>query len=218
MKRLLVCLAVLASTSIAQPANSADDPLAKLASDFWKWRATNAPFSGDDVNRIERPGGLREWSRASIDRRRKELDAFDARWKQLATAGAPAAKQVDYRLIGSALARVHWELERNPRWRRDPNFYIDQTLTALAEALTVPAPYDETRSREIVTRIQNMPAILQQGEANLDQMPAPFVTVAIQSLDGIRDRLRNMATALRPQTTLSGEQLNGATEAAATAL
>jgi hypothetical protein len=66
-------------------------------------------------------------------------------------------------LIGSALARLRWELDVNPRWKRDPTFYVGQTLTALAEALTVPAPYDEELSREILTRIENIPSILQQG-------------------------------------------------------
>ena len=37
-------------------------PLEKLADDFWNWRAKYAPFTGDDVNRIERPGGIRERS------------------------------------------------------------------------------------------------------------------------------------------------------------
>src|SRR5437899_3020308 len=123
------------------------DSLEKLADDFWKWRAKYAPFTGDDVNRIERPGGIRDWSRASIDKQRKDLAEFEARWKKLDATAWAIPQQVDYKLIGSALARVHWELERNPRWKRDPNFYIEQTLTALVEALTIPAPYEEARSR-----------------------------------------------------------------------
>ncbi len=195
-----------------------DDPLQKLGSDFWAWRAQTAPFSGDDVNRIERPGGVRDWSRAKIDTHREELAEFEARWKQLDSHGWPIAKQVDHRLIGSALSRVRWELDVNPRWKRDPNFYIEQTLTPVVEALTIPGPYDETKSREILTRINNIPAILEQAEANLDQPPAPFATVAAQALDGIRDRLRKMAVSLRPQTTLTEQQLAEATDHAATAL
>ena len=53
--------------------------LNKLADDFWTWRARNAPFTGDDVNRMERPGGVRDWSLAKIDNHRKELAEFDAR-------------------------------------------------------------------------------------------------------------------------------------------
>ena len=113
---------------------------------------------------------------------------------------------------------MRWELDINPRWKRDPNFYIDQTLTALAEALTIPAPYDETRSREILTRIENIPSILQQGSENLEQPPAPFASVAVQNIDGIRDRLRKMAGALVGSTTLKSEELTGAIDHAADAL
>jgi hypothetical protein len=121
-------------------------------------------------------------------------------------------------LIGSALARVRWELDVNPRWRRDPNFYIAQTLTALAEALTVPAPYDEAHSREILNRIENIPPILEQAAQNLDHPPAPFATVTIQALEGIRDLLRKMASLLTASTTLKEGELNGACERAADAL
>ncbi len=200
------------------PAYSEVEPLDKLAHDFWVWRAKNAPFTDDDVNRMERPGGTRDWSKSAIDQRRSDLTEFETRWKEIDSTSWPIPKQVDYKLVSSALARVRWELDVNPRWKRDPNFYLDQTLTALAEALTVPAPYDGARSREILGRIQNIPSILQQGEINLEKPPAPFATVAIQSLDGIRDRLRKMASALRPSTTLKDQELNGAIEQAADAL
>jgi uncharacterized protein (DUF885 family) len=213
---LLVSLSV-ASTQ-AQPRNFGKEVLDKLADDFWTWRAKYAPFTGDDVNRIERPGGTRDWSRVSIDKRRKDLAEFEARWKKIDIDGWPIPKQVDYKLIGSALSRVHWELDINPRWKRDPNFYIEQTLTALVEALTVPAPYDEARSKDILTRVENIPSVLQQGEANLDKPPAPFATVAAQNLDGIRERLRKMASALAGSTTLKEQELSSAVERAADAL
>lgn len=210
---------------------SATESLDKLADDFWSWRAKFAPFTGDDVNRMERPGGMRDWSRASVDKRRKDLEQFEARLKPqprpkqldsatwtLADSGWPIAKQVDYKLIASALARVRWELDVNPRWKRDPTFYIEQTLTALAEALTVPGPYDEARSREILTRIENIPSILEQAAKNLDKPPAPFASVTIQALDGIRERLRKMATALLGSTTLTERELTSAVERAADAL
>ena len=194
------------------------ESLDKLADDFWTWRAKYAPFNGDDVPRIERPGGIRDWSRASIDKRWKDLMEFEARWRKIDPHSWPVAKQVDYRLIGSAFSRVRWELDVNQSWRRDPTFYIGQTLTALVEALTVPAPYDEARSREILTRIQNIPSILQAGEANLESPPAPFASVTIQALDGVGERLRKTVTALRPATTLSESELKSAVDRAADAL
>jgi len=216
---MLVLLGSLdGADSQTHPGNAPTGSLEKLAGDFWTWRAKHAPFTADDVNRIERPGGARDWSQAAIDNHRKELAEFEARWKKIEPSGMPIPQQVDYRLIGSALSRVRWELEINPRWKRDPLFYIEQTLTPVVEALTVPAPYDETRSREILTRIENIPAILRQGETNLEKTPAPFAAVAIQALDGVRERLHKMAGALRSSTTLKEEELNGGTGRAADAL
>ena len=223
-RKLLECVRVLAPflllTSLTLPAavQAQPDSLEQLADDFWAWRAKHAPFTPDDVNRIERPGGMRDWSRASIDRRKKDLAGFDARWKKLNPAQGPIPKQADYKLIGSALSRVRWELEVNPRWKRDPNFYIEQTLTALAEALTIPAPYDDARSREILTRIENIPSILRQGMENLGNPPGPFASVAVQNLDGIRERLHKMAGALVASTTLKQDELNETTDRAADAL
>ena len=199
-------------------ASAAPESLDKLANDFWTWRAKYVPFTGDDVNRLERPGGTRDWSRASIDKQRKDLAQFEARWKKLDTSSWSIPRQVDHRLIGSALARVRWELDINPRWKRDPNFYIDQTLTAVVEALTVPGPYDAARSREILTRIENIPSILHQGAENLDKPPSPFASVAIQALENIRPRLHQMASSLAKSTTLKEEELNSATHHAADAL
>ncbi len=215
---LLSILALGAAASRAAAQSAADDPLQKLSLDFWSWRARYAPFSADDVNRMERPGGKRDWSRASVGARAEELADFEIRWKQLDATEWPVGKQVDFRLIGSALSRVRWELDVNPRWKRDPTFYLEQTLGPVVEALTVPGPYDESKSREILTRIENIPGILEQAEANLDQPPAPFASVAVQALEGIRERLGKMAVSLRPQTTLSEQQLAAATDRASAAV
>jgi uncharacterized protein (DUF885 family) len=214
--RFVFVVFVLALLQAAR--SSTAESLDKLADDFWTWRAKYAPFTADDVNRTERPGGVRDWSAAAIDKRTRDLKEFDARYQKIDASGWPIPQQVDYRLIGSALSRVHWELEVNPRWKRDPNFYIEQTLTPIVEALTVPAPYDEARSREILTRIENVPSILQQAAENLDKTPGPFVTVAIQALEGVRESLRKMAESLRPATTLSEKELSEATNRAADAL
>src|SRR5437016_1545517 len=211
---ILFIIVASAETPQAQQTDSLD----KLASDFWTWRARYAPFTGDDVNRIERPGGTRDWSRAKIDNQRKELGEFEVRWKKIDSHSWPIAKQVDYRLIGSALARVRWELDINASWRRDPTFYIEQTLTPIVEALTVPGPYNEAQSREILTRIENIPSILEQGAQNLQKPPAPFTRVAVQALDNIRPHLHQMASALARSTTLREQELYAATDRAADAL
>lgn len=194
------------------------EALQDFARALWTWRAATQPFSPDDISRIERRGGIRDWSAAAVARRRSELARFEQQWKSLDPSPYPLGTQVDHRLLGSALARVRWETDLLRRWERDPKFYLEQTLTALQESLTVPAPYNDSASTEILTRIENIPSILRSGQENLKDPPAPFALLVITALDDIRERLRTMASALQPNTTLSRDQLRSAVEDAATAL
>jgi uncharacterized protein (DUF885 family) len=219
LKRQLAFVALgfgLITPSFAQPAADSDQ---KLASYFWAWRARYAQYTSDDIPRMERPlGVIRDWSPATVESQRKALAAFENRWNTLADPRASVPQQVDHRLIGSALARVHWELDILKRWQRDPNFYLEQTLTPVGEALGVPGPYNEIQSREILSRLNNIPGILEQAQQNLQSPPAPFAKMAIDSLAGIRSKLEQVARTLPAQTTITPAEWQASAERAATSL
>jgi hypothetical protein len=207
---------VLVASGFAQQSGDSND---KLTSDFWSWRARLGPYTGDDVTRMERPAGLvRDWSAKSVQEQRKELATFDVRWRNLYESSAPVQQQVDHKLIGSALARVHWELDILKRWQRDPIFYIEQTLTPVAEALTVPGPYDERQSREILARLNNIPAILEEGQQNLVLPPAPYAKAAIDSLTNTRSELDRLVSTLPPETTIAAAEWQVSAGRASTSL
>lgn len=201
MRQLLLAVLLLIPNSLI--AQAKPDSLDDLASQFWVWRAKYRPFTSDDVPRMERPGGMRDWSAASIAKQRAEISEFDRRWKGMDTGNWPVARKIDYRLMGSAIARVLWELDLNPRWQRDPTFYVEQTVDALQEALMAPPPFSETRAKEIVERAENIPSILEQGKANLKPI-APFAKLAIASLADIDARLRRVQSGVTPL--LTGEE------------
>jgi len=185
MWRIMSVLLLLPPLSFAQ---QKPDPLDRLASEFWTWRAEFRPFTFDDVPRLEHAAGVRDWSAASVAKERADLAAFERRWKAIPTNGWPVARMVDYRLIGSAIARVRWELDVNPRWQRDPAFYVEQTVDALQEAIVPPPPFGDARSHEIVARAENIPSILEQGKLNLRGV-APFAQLTIELLSDIDGRL-----------------------------
>src|SRR3989442_14745825 len=98
-------------TTTAHSTNTTYSTLQELAKDFWAWRAANQPVSSDDIPRIERPSDwVPDWSRQAIDRRRRELTDLTRQHQDVDPKSWPVAQQVDYRLIGSALARAHFEL------------------------------------------------------------------------------------------------------------
>ncbi|HEY6324556.1 MAG TPA: DUF885 family protein [Thermoanaerobaculia bacterium] len=177
----------------------ATEELHRLGRDFWAWRAVGQPISSDDIPRVLRPPGWTPaWSAAAVAARRAELERFETRWKALADPGRPVAEQVDHRLLGSALARVRWELDGVRLWRRDPGFYLAQTLGALVDALLPPPPFTAARSRDVVARLASFPRTLADGRANLDQAVGPFARLALADLEGVGPRLRQAMSALRP--------------------
>ncbi len=217
---ILRCLVVLSLVFVSNPWVRANS-LGELSESFWQWRAQEQPFTGDDIPRIDRPLGLTvDWSAKTIAQRLEQLAAFEQRWKNLApSAQAPVHEQVDYRLMGSALARARWELAIQQNWKRNPQFYVDQTLGSVFILLLQPTPFSEARQQEIVARMKQIPATIQAAEENLTDMRQPFVRLAIAALDQVPERTERMKTALAPQFNATNQEaLQRAIPAAMTAL
>ena len=174
--------------------------LQQLARDFWVWRAANQPISSDDIPRIERADDwLPNWSRAAIERRQTELAEFTARHESINARSWPVSQQVDYRLIGSAIARVHWELNVTRGQEQNPGFYIDQTLGLLFLSMLPPPPFDERRSRTILRYLQSFGSTVASARENLaGKAVKPFAHAALEKLVAIRSRLTKVGTELGP--------------------
>jgi uncharacterized protein (DUF885 family) len=192
--RLLAVVTLLLSTSFLR-ADTLDD----LARDFWAWRATEQPVSFDDIPRLERPvAWVPDWSPAAVIQYQKQLEAFEARWKKIKASTWPVPRQVDYRLMGSAIARVRWELDVLQVWQRNPEFYVQQSLGAYFETLLPPPPFDAARSKQIVAILSAVPAILEDGRKNLSQPVGPFARLAQADLQNIRASLLQSVHELKP--------------------
>jgi uncharacterized protein (DUF885 family) len=177
------------------------DSLRELSDEFWEWRAHEQPFSVDDIPRIERPKDfVIDWSSSMVAKRRSQLASFEERWKKLRPGKAEDIhQQVDYRLIGSALARVRWELDIEQSWRRNPLFYVDQTLGGVYVLLLPPPPFSADRQQQIVERMNSIPATLSAARQNLTDMRQPFARLTIEALRDVEKRCVAMSTALEPQ-------------------
>ena len=202
--RYLALLSLLfASTYVAHA-----DSLGELSDTFWQWRAQEQPFSNDDIPRIERPDGLVvDWSPKTIEQRLQQLKTFEQRWSVLVPpAQSPVPGQVDYRLLGSALARVRWELSIEQGWKRNPQFYVDQTLGSVFILLLQPPPFSESRQQAIIARMRQIPTTLRAAQENLTDLRQPFAQLAIDSLDQVSERSLRMQKALAPQLTAADNE------------
>jgi hypothetical protein len=119
---------------------------------------------------------------------------------------------VDRRLIGSACARVHWELDVLRVWQTQPAFYIHQTIGAVFEVLLVPEP-DESRIARVVELLEYAPSVLADARVNLTgSAMAEFGRVAVDQLADIETHVNAAMTALASR---AGTELAGRLAAAA---
>ena len=204
---------------VATPLAATADPLDDLSRDFWAWRAATQPSTGDDIPRIERPDGWRpDWSPAAMRRRRVALDGFERRYRAIDPAGWPVPRQVDHRLVGAALARVRWELDGAPAWRRDPSFYIQQALGPVFDVLLPPPPVSAARADLVISRLAQAARTLEHARTNLDDVRAPFARLAVDTLTDIDQRLATVARELDAAVPARAGQFQAPATAAAGAL
>lgn len=167
-----------------------------LSDQFWTWRTVNQPDSYDDVTRVARLAGwTSDWSKVAIKERRARLRGFTDEFAAVDLTGQPVGVQVNGRLLGSALARAHWELELLRSWESDPRFYVDQSLVPLYNALLQPPPFSHDFFVSVMAHLRQVPRVLAQARDNLTAS-AEFAFSAAEFLDGMDERLAEAMTAL----------------------
>lgn len=187
----------------------APDPLEQLGEEFWTWRARQAPRTRDDLPRLERPPGWRPaWAASDVAAYRRQLEVFGARLAALGVGATPVERATDARLLGSAIARVRFELDVSATWRSDPAFYLDQTVGTLFEVLLPPPPVVDDRLEQLAVLLGAVPATLEEGRANL------AATLAREPALAARAQVRGAGSSLREAIGLLAAECGGGRAAA----
>lgn len=196
--RIAGVLLLALTLALAAPA-MAEEAVQRLGAEVWSWRAATQPATGDDIPRIVRPEDWTpDWSPAAVADIQARLADFERRWQALGERPRTASEEVDYRLVGSALARVRWELDHIAAWKRQPAFYIQQALGPVFEVLLPPPPLEDARLAAVLHLFERVPATLAAGEANLTDMRGPFVDAASEQLGAVPGSIEGMSAALLP--------------------
>lgn len=203
MKRVLLSILLMGASLVgASPVDA--NPVQDLGGTFWAWRADTQPATSDDIPRIVRPSGwVPDWSPSAIRERHARLGALEAQWQALADTPRSITEETDYRLMGSALARVRWELDHVAAWKRQPQFYIAQALVPIFETLLPPPPLEAERVDDVIRLLEHAPVTLRAGEANLVDMRGPFVDVALEQLKLVPGSIEGMVSGLQPHASPS---------------
>ena len=175
---------------------------------------TNATFDGVHVH----DDLLEDLGRPAIDAQIRELGAFARRLAAIDPARLTETERLERPALDANIRARLFELETVRTWERSPQHYSDVLATSLAgQALFAYAPLPE-RARRIVSKLRQVPRLMQAARDNIKDPPGIFVKVGLESLRGtlrfINDDLPRAVSRLDDLHIL-GDLADASTEAAA---
>ena len=174
---------------------------------------TNATFDGvhlhDDL--------LEDLGRPAIDAQIRDLGSFARRLAAIDPARLTDSERLERPALDANIRARLFELESVRTWERSPQHYSDILATSLAgQALFAYAPLTE-RARRIVSKLRQVPRLMQAARDNIKDPPGIFVKVGLESLRGtlrfINDDLPRAFSRLDDMHIL-GDLADASTEAA----
>jgi len=164
----------------AEPSRIPNPQLVGLAEEFQAWLAQNQPVSRHAVLRLQRPPEWEpDWSQTSLQRRKVEYLQLQGRLKAINTLGFDTADRVDAATLSAAMDRVHWELEVLSSPRRDPGFYLDQSLGSVFELLIQTPEPRQADIEALILRLKRFPGLINSAKLNLDRVVNVLAEAAI---------------------------------------
>ena len=167
------------STACIQP-NPCRTSWTNTSAYLYEVHPTNATFDGvhlhDDL--------LEDLGRPAIDAQVRELGAFARRLAAIDPARLTDIERLERPALDANIRARLFELEAVRTWERSPQHYSDILATSLAgQALFAYAPLAE-RARRVVSKLRQVPRLMQAARDNIKDPPGIFVKVGLESLRG----------------------------------
>jgi uncharacterized protein (DUF885 family) len=143
---------------------------------------TNATFDGVHVH----DDLLEDLSRQAIDRQIRDLGGFARRLAAIDPARLTDVERLERPALENSIRARLFELEQVRTWERNPQLYADIIATSIAgQALFEYAPLSE-RARRIVSKLRQVPRLVQAARDNIKDPPGIFVKAGLESMRGTR--------------------------------
>jgi len=128
---------------------------------------------------------LEDLSRSAVDTHVRALSGFGRRLHQIDSEPLPATERIEHPIVASHIEARMFEFEEVRTWERNPQIYADLIGTSLAgQALFAYAP-EADRARRIVSKLRQVPRLVQAARDNIKETPGIFVKTGLESWRGI---------------------------------
>ena len=127
---------------------------------------------------------LEDYSRSAIDTHMSALAGFARRLDSIPLAALPPREQVEHQIVAANIRARQFELEGTRSWERNPHVYAETLASSLAaQAIFTHAP-ETDRARRVLSKLRQVPRLVQAARDNLKDPPAIFVKLGIETWRG----------------------------------
>jgi uncharacterized protein (DUF885 family) len=128
---------------------------------------------------------LEDLSRTGVDAHVRALSGFGRRLHQIDAGALPPVERIEHPIVASNIEARMFDFEEVRTWERNPQLYADILGTSLAgQALFAYAP-DADRAKRIVSKLRQVPRLVQAARDNIKECPGIFVKTGLESWRGI---------------------------------
>jgi uncharacterized protein (DUF885 family) len=206
--RLSLSVALLVALTSCQqrptePAAPAKPDLTSLTDDFVYGSLALSPTAATSAGYHQHKGAnlenqLDDFSMAGIDQLHKFYSDIHNRVAAIQQDSLSPEDRADYQIIDNAVNLELLELDQIQSYRHNPTVYVELVGNALFNPFVLEyAPLDQ-RYQGIIQRLQKIPALMQQGEANLVDAPEIWNRVAREENEGNLDLIDKTLRAKAP--------------------
>jgi uncharacterized protein (DUF885 family) len=194
-------IACVTSCKTATPPPKPD--FASLTDDFVHGTLALSPVGATSAGYHEHNGvhldeQIDDFSAAGIDQQHKFYSDFHNRLAAVAQDSLSVEDRADYQIIDNGINLSLLELDKIQSYRHNPTAYVELVGNALFNPFVLEYAPIDTRYHQIIQRLQKIPALMQQGEANLVDAPEVWNRVAREENEGNLDLIDKTLRAKAP--------------------
>ncbi|MDP9099873.1 MAG: DUF885 domain-containing protein [Verrucomicrobiota bacterium] len=176
--------------------------LRKLADEFYTWRNENFPVNSSDAGLHTWDNRLTDYSAAKIAERNQHVRKLLDQVRAMPGAKWPKNDRIDWMLFRAQLENYDFGSRVLQSERTDPQLYVGECTNGIFSLLKKEYDAPRTRALAATERLKQMPAMLTQGDRNLQKPVKLFARLAIDSARAIdplfKDSLMTLARDMPP--------------------
>jgi uncharacterized protein (DUF885 family) len=191
-------------TKVTPPAKAGNDiaALRKMADEYYAWRNENFPVGSSDSGLHTWDNRLTDYSPAKIAERSQHVRKLLDQVRAMPASKWPKDDCIDWMLFRAQLENFDFGSRVLQSESKDPQTYVGECSTGIFSLLKKEYDAPRTRALAATERLKQMPAMLAQGEKNLQKPVKLFARLAIESARSIdplfKDSLMTLARDMPP--------------------